>query len=113
MTAPIVFLSLFLAQQPGGRGPQAEPPKPEVSKPLTEEKPVLTKHEMRLNGRTLNYTATTGFMPIKNAQGEIDANLFYVAYTLDGVQDASKRPLLFAFNGGPGSASVWLHMGCI
>jgi carboxypeptidase C (cathepsin A) len=113
MTAPIVLLSLFLAQQPGGRGPQAEPPKPETAKPLTEERPVVTKHEMVLNGRTLKYTATTGFMPLKNAQGEIDANLFYVAYTLDGVQDTAKRPLLFAFNGGPGSASVWLHMGCI
>jgi carboxypeptidase C (cathepsin A) len=52
-------------------------------------------------------------MPLKNADGQIDANLFYVAYTLDGVSDLSKRPLLFAFNGGPGSASVWLHMGCI
>ncbi len=52
-------------------------------------------------------------MPIKNAQGEIEANLFYVAYTLDGVSDLTKRPLMFAFNGGPGSASAWLHMGCI
>ncbi|HWZ30160.1 MAG TPA: hypothetical protein VNX18_02445, partial [Bryobacteraceae bacterium] len=85
MTAPIVLLFVFLAQQPGGRGPQAEPPKPETTKPLTEEKPIVTKHEMVLNGRTLKYTATTGFMPLKNAQGEIDANLFFVAYTLDGV----------------------------
>src|SRR6185369_1166873 len=109
MTAPIVLLSLFLAQQQGGRGPQP-PANPEPIK-LTEEKPVVTKHTIQSNGRSLSYTATTGFMPLKNAQGEIEANLFYVAYTLDGVQDASKRPLLFAFNGGPGSASVWLHMG--
>src|SRR5262249_7261053 len=101
MTAPIALLPLFLAQQP------------EPAAKLTEEKPVVTKHSMTLNGRTLNYTATTGFMPLKSAQGEIEANLFYVAYTLDGVQDAAKRPLLFAFNGGPGWASVGLHMGCI
>jgi carboxypeptidase C (cathepsin A) len=112
MTAPIALLTLLLAQQPGGRGPQPDAPKPEPIK-LTEEKPVVTKHSMQLNGRTLNYTATTGFMPLKNAQGEIEASLFYVAYTLDAVQDVSKRPLLVAFNGGPGSASVWLHMGCI
>jgi carboxypeptidase C (cathepsin A) len=105
MTAPLVLFSLLLAQQP-------DTAKPEAHK-LTEEKPVATKHSIQLNGRALNYTATTGFMPLKNAQGEIEANLFYVAYTLDGVQDTSKRPLLFAFNGGPGSASVWLHMGCI
>jgi carboxypeptidase C (cathepsin A) len=52
-------------------------------------------------------------MPIRNAQGEIEANLFYVSYVLDGTTDWSKRPLTVAFNGGPGSASVWLHMGCI
>jgi carboxypeptidase C (cathepsin A) len=119
MTASIAIplLSLFLAQQ--GRGPrigvtaEPEPAKPEVSRQLVEEKPVATKHEIKVNGRTLNYTATAGMMPLKNAQGEVEANLFYVAYTLDGVSDLSKRPLMFSFNGGPGSASVWLHMGCI
>src|SRR5579862_4519106 len=111
MILPIALLSVFLAQQPR-RGPQPEAPKPEPVK-LTESNPVVTKHSMSLNGRTLNYSATTGFMSLKNPQGEIEANLFFVAYTLDGVQDTSKRPLLFAFNGGPGSASVWLHMGCI
>jgi carboxypeptidase C (cathepsin A) len=113
MTLSIAFtlLSLFLAQQP----PSAEPakPAPEKPKPLTEETPIVTKHEIRLNAKTLNYTATTGMIPIKNQQGEIDANLFFVAYTLDGVADRAKRPLMFSFNGGPGSASVWLHMGCI
>src|SRR5579872_491947 len=126
MSSITLLLSLFLAQhflaqQPGtqqGRGqrvsitapaPQTEPAKPEATKALTEEKPIVTKHEMHLNGRTLNYTATTGMMPIKNQQGEIEANLFYVAYSLDGVSDLTKRPLMFSFNGGPGSASVWLH----
>ncbi|HLX46672.1 MAG TPA: hypothetical protein VKR43_24655 [Bryobacteraceae bacterium] len=125
MSSITLLLSLFLAQQPGaqqGRGqrvsitapaPQTEPAKPEATKALTEERPIVTKHEMHLNGRTLNYTATTGMMPIKNQQGEIEANLFYVAYSLDGVSDLTKRPLMFSFNGGPGSASVWLHMGCI
>jgi carboxypeptidase C (cathepsin A) len=52
-------------------------------------------------------------MPIRNAQGEPEAHIFYIAYTLDGVPDASKRKLMFSFNGGPGSSSVWLHLGAL
>ena len=53
-------------------------------------------------------------MPLKNVQsGETEANIFFVAYTLDGVKDVGKRPLVFAFNGGPGSGSVWLHLGAL
>ncbi len=98
-----IAIALLLAQQPAAEAP----------KPLAEETPVVTKHELRLNGKTLNYTATAGMMPIKSQQGQLEANLFYVAYKLDGVADVSKRPLTFSFNGGPGSASLWLHMGCI
>jgi len=79
---------------------------------VTEVPPVVTHHQMTLNGKTLNYTATTGRLPIKRGDGKIEAEMFFVAYTLDG-QDAPKRPLTFAFNGGPGSASVWLHMGAL
>jgi carboxypeptidase C (cathepsin A) len=112
-----ISATLLFSQPPGGgRGaasatPAAAPPV--ADKPLVEEKLVVTKHEIHAGGKTLNYTATTGMMPIKNAQGEIEANLFYVSYVLDGATDVSKRPLMVAFNGGPGSASVWLHMGCI
>src|ERR1035437_2792552 len=113
-----IFTSLVFSQPPGGgRGaaPAATPaPTPPVSEtPLVEQPPVVTKPEIHSNGKTLSYTATAGMMPIKNAQGDIEANLFYVSYVLDGTTDYSKRPLLVAFNGGPGSASVWLHMGCI
>lgn len=118
MLVSTALLTLFLAQQPGGRGqrasnPETESAKPEPASPFKEEKPSVTHHSIQLNGRTLNYTATAGMMPLKNDHGDIEANLFYVAYTLDGVSDITKRPLLIAFNGGPGSASVWLHMGCI
>ena len=90
--------------------PQAKPsPSPE-----REEPPAVTHHSTRVGGRTLNYTVTTGFMPMKNAvSGEIEAQMFYMAYTLDGVPQSEKRPLMFSFNGGPGSASVWLHLGAI
>jgi carboxypeptidase C (cathepsin A) len=79
---------------------------------VTEVPPVVTHHQATLNGKTLNYTATTGRLPIKREDGKTEAEMFFVAYTLDG-QDVGKRPLTFAFNGGPGSASVWLHMGAI
>jgi carboxypeptidase C (cathepsin A) len=72
----------------------------------------VTKHSIRVGGRQLNYTVTTGFMPYRNAQtGETEAKMFFVAYTLDNPQE--KRPLMFSFNGGPGSASVWLHLGAL
>ncbi len=79
---------------------------------MTEVPPVVTHHQSSVNGKTLKYTATTGRLPIKRGDGKIEAEMFFVAYTLDG-QEAPKRPLTFAFNGGPGSASIWLHMGAL
>jgi carboxypeptidase C (cathepsin A) len=79
---------------------------------MTEVPPVVTHHQVTLDGKVLKYTATAGRMPIKRGDGKIEAEMFFVAYTLDG-QEANKRPLTFAFNGGPGSASVWLHMGSV
>jgi len=79
---------------------------------VSEVPPVVTHHQLSAGGKTLSYTATAGRLPLKRADGKIEAEMFFVAYTLDG-QDAGKRPLTFAFNGGPGSASVWLHMGAL
>ena len=79
---------------------------------MTEAAPVVTHHQLTIGGKLLKYTATAGRLPIKRGDGRIEAEMFYVAYTLDG-QDAAKRPLTFAFNGGPGSASIWLHMGAL
>jgi carboxypeptidase C (cathepsin A) len=98
----------------------AEPPKADASEATDKEEhydvsevaPVITHHQIALNGKTLSYTATTGRLPIKRGDGKIEAEMFFVAYTLDGLE-AAKRPLTFSFNGGPGSASVWLHMGAL
>jgi carboxypeptidase C (cathepsin A) len=79
---------------------------------MTEAPPVATHHQITVDGKLLKYTASAGRLPIKRGDGRIEAEMFYVAYTLDG-QDAAKRPLTFAFNGGPGSASIWLHMGAL
>lgn len=87
-----------------------EEKKPE---PQPEVPPIETHHELTLADKTLKYTATTGMMPLKNVEsGETEANIFFMAYTLDD-QDAASRPLIFVFNGGPGSASVWLHLGAL
>jgi carboxypeptidase C (cathepsin A) len=98
--------------QTGTQTGQQRPPQERPS-PVPEETPVVTHHEINVGGKTLNYTATVGMMPIKNRDGETEARIFFMAYTLDGAGDRSQRPLTFSFNGGPGSASVWLHMGAI
>jgi carboxypeptidase C (cathepsin A) len=79
---------------------------------MTEVAPAATHHQITVDGKVLKYTATAGRLPIKRGDGKIEAEMFYVAYTLDG-QEADKRPLTFAFNGGPGSATIWLHMGAL
>lgn len=81
---------------------------------MLDEPTSFTKHSVRAGGKQLNYTVTAGFMPIRNAQtGETEAKIFYMAYILDGTTNQKNRPLMFSFNGGPGSASVWLHLGAL
>ncbi len=71
----------------------------------------VTKHQLVLGGATLAYTATAGHVTAANpVTGAAEASFFYVAYTLDGAS-AAQRPVTFFYNGGPGSATVWLHMG--
>jgi carboxypeptidase C (cathepsin A) len=96
---------------PAGAGTQLQRGPQERPSPPAEEPPVVTHHEIRAGGRTLRYTATAGMMPIKNRDGETEARMFFTAYSLD--DGARQRPLTFSFNGGPGSASVWLHMGAL
>ena len=79
-----------------------------------EEPPVVTRHELRLaSGRVLRYSVTTGMMPLKSDTGEVEARVFFMAYTLDRSGGPETRPLMFSFNGGPGSSSVWLHLGAL
>lgn len=78
-----------------------------------EEPPVVTYHQIDVNGEILRYTVTTGRMPLRDEKGEIEAQVFFMAYTRDDAGPTANRPLLFSFNGGPGSASVWLHLGAL
>jgi carboxypeptidase C (cathepsin A) len=92
--------------------PAAAPPAKDDRKP-PEEKVSQTKHTIRIGGKDVKYTATAGTMLLKKEDGTATASFFYVAYIKDDVPDATKRPLTFAFNGGPGSSSVWLQLGAL
>jgi carboxypeptidase C (cathepsin A) len=83
---------------------KAEAPKPEQS---------ATQHSIVIGGKTVNYTATAGTLILRNDKDEPTAAVGYVAYTLRGDADGSRRPITFAYNGGPGSSSLWLHMGAL
>ena len=114
MLASLLLPVLLLFQVPSVTPRPSETPKSAESVTQKDEPPVVTRHSARVGGRTLNYSVTTGFMPIKNAvSGDTEARMFYMAYTLDGVTEPKTRPLMFSFNGGPGSASVWLHLGAL
>lgn len=103
-------------------------PEPRKNAEKKDEKPsfndnlVVTKHSIAIGGREIKYTVTAGTMVLKEetadrekeSEGEKPrAQVFFIAYVKDGARDKSKRPLTFSFNGGPGSASVWLHLGVL
>ncbi len=81
--------------------------------PPPEPRLQSTRHQLRLDGQVLNYTATVGWLILNDDKDKPIARFGYTAYTLDGAKDLARRPVTFAFNGGPGSASIWLHMGVL
>jgi carboxypeptidase C (cathepsin A) len=94
---------------PSGENRSGPPPAREVAT-AAEEKISQTTHTLKLGGREIRYTATAGTLPIRLDNGRIAARMFFVAYTEDG-QDAATRPISFLYNGGPGSPSMYLHLG--
>ncbi len=80
--------------------------------PIPAEAKVETKHDWTAGSRPVHYTATAGTLQIKDAAEKVIGVMFYVGYTEDGVA-AGSRPVTFLYNGGPGSASLWLHMGSV
>ena len=81
--------------------------KPDVPPP---ERASVTAHSVQVGGRSIGYKATAGTLLIRDDKDRADASVFYVAYTAEE-KDPTKRPVTFLYNGGPGSASIWLHMG--
>lgn len=99
------------AQPPAGGGDKAEmpaatkeTPKPEVS---------VTEHSIVIGGKSIAYTATAGTLVLRDDKDEPTAQFGYTAYTMKGVKDPRTRPVTFAYNGGPGSSSIWLHLGVL
>jgi carboxypeptidase C (cathepsin A) len=111
----LTFIVPVFAAEPGkdDEPAKAETQKSEKEKSETPptEKAVTTSHSVQIGGRSIAYKATAGTLIIRDEKGKPDASVFYVAYTADGEKDGSRRPVTFLYNGGPGSASIWLHMG--
>jgi len=109
-----VFL-LCAGTLPAQRGPgvQNAPAAPNEPTPVPPETSSVTDHELTLDGRTLHYSATAGTLLINDEEEKPYCSIFYVGYTLAGVRDARTRPVTFLYNGGPGSASVPLHMASV
>ena len=82
-----------------------------VDEPQAES--VTTQHSVNIDGKKIRYSATAGLALIRNDDDKLIGQFGYTAYIRDGVDDASRRPIMFAYNGGPGSASIWLHMGVL
>ena len=80
---------------------------------VPKEQSSVTRGKVIIDGKSIDYTATAGTLLLKNDKGDAIGSMFYVAYTRDGVQDPSTRPVTFLYNGGPGSASLWLQMGSV
>lgn len=95
----------------------------EETKPAPKDQLVETQHTLTIGGQEIKYTVTCGTLVLKEeaekkgegeAEGEkAKASVFFIAYTRNEVEDRTKRPVTFSFNGGPGSASVWLHLGVL
>ena len=77
----------------------------------SEEETSKTQHTGTFGGEELSYTVTAGTMTVSKREKDPSASMFYVAYVKDGVKDPAKRPIVYCFNGGPGSSAVWLHLG--
>lgn len=89
------------------------PPKPTETPPPKniQEEQISTQHQILLDGQTINYTATAGNFVLKDEKGDSKGSVFYISYHKDDTTNKHTRPITFCFNGGPGSSSVWLHMG--
>ncbi|MGA2852797.1 MAG: peptidase S10 [Verrucomicrobiota bacterium] len=81
--------------------------------PDATHKPVFTTNTIAIAGQSVTYVAETGMLPILAPTGTVRASVFYVAYTRAGETNKAARPVTFCFNGGPGSSSVWLHLGAL
>jgi len=109
----VTFVIMLMAMLHGNALLAEEEPKADAheSKPIPEARSFVSTHSARFNGASINYTVTAGETYIRDKDGKPKASIFTFAYTKNDVDDDDVRPVTFVWNGGPGSASLWLHMG--
>jgi carboxypeptidase C (cathepsin A) len=105
------FLVIFTLPGSALSADEKEPGEEGDKKPIPEPTSFISEHRARFNGQTIAYTVTAGETYLRDKEGEPKASIFAFAYTKDDVGDDEVRPVTFLWNGGPGSASLWLHMG--
>src|SRR5947199_9273328 len=107
----LISASLASAQRPTTKPMDAQQVAATQASKLSD-KLSITDHELKIGDTVLKYKSTAGYMTVKDENGKEKANFFFVAYEkiLEGA-DKNERPITYVFNGGPGAAAVWLHMG--
>ncbi|MCO6498203.1 MAG: hypothetical protein J5I50_11145 [Chitinophagaceae bacterium] len=115
---PVLFLTAqpptrtATAQRPDGAAAPAVTASKDMVKTFSESTKSVTHGVVTIEGKQINYQADAGILVMKNGHGIPTLGMSYVAYFKEGEKDPSKRPITFIYNGGPGSATMWLHMGC-
>jgi carboxypeptidase C (cathepsin A) len=104
LTALAIMPAALAAQRPSADS------KDTALKPIPAESSSVTTHTVTIDGKPIKYTARAGNLLVRNDSDDVIGSFFYVAYTRDGM-DPNRRPVTFVFNGGPGSSTVWLHLG--
>jgi carboxypeptidase C (cathepsin A) len=108
-----LFISLNLLASGAPEAEKSpEPPAKETPPPPVIE-PIVRESSVTIDGKKVPYKVTTGKLQLKADDGKVRASIFHVSYVRSDVKDVSTRPVLFAFNGGPGSSAVWLHIGVL
>jgi carboxypeptidase C (cathepsin A) len=106
----VLFIALYA---PGFADEEKKPEQPEFKADFPKEILSQTKHTVTIGGTAVTYTATAGNLLLKDEIGRPKANFFFISYAKEGISDTTKRAITFSFNGGPGSSSVWLHLGTL
>ena len=94
-------------------GSAKESPAAKEAPPEKPVAPVVREYSVAIDGHKVPYKVTTGKIQLKQDEGKVRASIFHISYERSDAKDSSKRPVLFAFNGGPGSSAVWLHLGLL
>jgi carboxypeptidase C (cathepsin A) len=108
-----MFLSLALAVHAASDKPEPADPAAKEAPAAKPQEPVIREATVEIDGKKIPYRVTTGKLQLKQDDGKARASIFHVSYERTDVKDAAARPVMFAFNGGPGSSAVWLHIGVL